>query len=121
MEIQPVPAPVQETKIDVSTHEGPPLYPSRISPQGYDLSSCATRFLSAATFGLFLNVLIFCIYGAAVLLGCRPGTMGLLYTLIEVPIIWGILGIFFFSEMLELAGVAIVRTQSIRRWYRLHR
>jgi hypothetical protein len=118
MEMQPVTDPVQEAEIDVNVRAETPASLSSIPPLGYDLSSCASRFLSSALSGFFLDILILCVYGAAVLTGFRPGTMGLLYTLIEVPVIWGILGIFFYNEMLDLAGDVMQRAPFIRRWYR---
>lgn len=70
----------------------------------FDLRSYAFRFLGAVTFGVFIDIVILCLYTAAVTIGYEPGILGLYYTLIEVPVICGILGVFFMSEMIDLAG-----------------
>jgi hypothetical protein len=119
MEIQTIHDSMNEMKANCSVHEGSPLNLLRLSPLRYDLHSCASRFLCSALFGFAQDLLILCLYGAAVLIGFKPGIMGLLYTLIEVPIIWGILGIFFYSEMLDLAGDIAEKAPALTRWHRL--
>lgn len=80
----------------------------------YDLRSCMRRFFSVAIVGIFIDLMIFFIYVLAVVAGYRPGTIGLFYSLIEVPIICGILGVFFFNELLDLTHEVVERVSQIR-------
>jgi hypothetical protein len=100
MELEPATDPVEA---HITGSPEPSVTGPDIAPLEYSLSSCSLRFLSSAFSGLFLDIVILCLYGIAVLLGFRPGVMGLFYTLIEVPVILGILGIFFHDEMSGLA------------------
>jgi hypothetical protein len=68
----------------------------------YDFASCLIRFFSAAIFGLFVDIVILTFYGIILLMGYSVSVKPLLYTLATTPLIWGILGIFFFNEMLDL-------------------
>ena len=119
MEMQPATNPIHEANISGKAAEESVAALSQPATLRYDLISCSARFLSAASFGMVLDILILSIYGAAVLMGCRPGAMGLLYTLIEIPIIWGILGIFFYGEMLGLARDALRWASFLKRWHSL--
>jgi hypothetical protein len=121
MEMHPATDPIHEENLLGKAPEESAAILSQPAPLQYDLVSCLARFLSSASFGIALDILILSIYGAAVLMGCRPGAMGLLYTLIEIPIIWGIMGIFFYSEMLGLARDAARKAAVIWRWYDLVR
>ena len=42
-------------------------------------------------------------------MGYRPGFGWLLPVLAAVPLVWGALGIFFFNDMLDLAGEIVER------------
>jgi hypothetical protein len=108
-----------ESDIKTKVHEGLSPGMADITPAGYDLSSCVSRFLSAAMFGIRLNGIIVFIFCIAVLVGFSPGTMGLLYTLVEVPVICGILGVFFHAEMQDLAVDVMLKAQSLLRRARL--
>ncbi|HQI01126.1 MAG TPA: hypothetical protein PLF54_10660 [Deltaproteobacteria bacterium] len=81
----------------------------------YDLRSCMRRFFSVAIVGIFIDLMIFFIYVMAIVAGCRPGTIGLYYSLIEVPIICGILGVFFFNELQDLTHEVVQRVSQLRR------
>ena len=116
MDMHTVTSPAQEGIIEEAPREESTANVQCICPQGYDLGSCMARFRSAAFFGLFLDILILLLYDTAILMGFRPGIMGLIYTLIEVPVIWGILGIFFYREMLDLAGDIARRAPFLGRW-----
>lgn len=63
----------------------------------------------AALFGVFIDIVLICLYGVVVLMGYRPGFDGLFSIMAAVPLIWGGLGIFFFNEMLDLAGEIVER------------
>ncbi len=67
------------------------------------------RFFGALLFGLFLDIVILCCCGIVLLMGYKPSFGWLSYTLIVIPLIWGLGGIFFFNEMLDLAGEIIER------------
>lgn len=109
----------RKPNIEANSNERLPEGKAGIHPMvGYDLNSCAARFMSAAAFGIKLDGLIFLVFGAAVLAGGAPGTMGLLYTLIEVPVICGILGIFFYTEMQDLAEDFVQTIMRRRRFFR---
>lgn len=103
---------VQDTQEgnDTSANEHVPCPPSQ-----YDLRSCMRRFFHVAVFGIFIDLTIFFIYAMAVVAGYRPGTIGLFYSLIEVPIICGILGIFFFNELQDLTHEVFERVSQLRR------
>lgn len=89
----------------LTTDAGIPLGEEcRVLLEGHDLRSCAFRFLSALSAGLLIDIVIFCTYAVTVMMGYEPGAMGLCYALIEIPVICGILGIFFFTEMIDLAA-----------------
>lgn len=77
--------------------------------EDYDIVSCVMRFFGALLFGLFLDIVILCCCGMVLLMGYRPGFGWLSYTLIIVPLIWGLGGIFFFPDMLDLANEIIER------------
>lgn len=72
----------------------------------YTFGACLLRFVGTAFLGMFIDIVIFCLSALAVFMGCRISTIGLYYTLIEVPLICGILGIFFFDEMFDVAAEA---------------
>ncbi len=63
----------------------------------------------AAIFGIFIDIVIACLAGVVVLMGYRPGFGWLLPVLAAVPLVWGALGIFFFNDMLDLAGEIVER------------
>jgi hypothetical protein len=86
----------------VNSFDRPPL-------QEYDLVSCVIRFFMAALFGIFIDIVLVCLYGAAALMGYRLGFDWLFFLIAAVPLIWGGLGIFFFNEMLDLAGEIVER------------
>jgi len=75
----------------------------------YDLVSCVVRFFGAALFGVFVDIVIAILYGLIVMTGYMPSLSGLLHILLAVPLIWGVLGIFFFTEMLDLTNDIIQR------------
>lgn len=89
---------------------GIPLDDSSSSPlREYDLLSCTMRFLASALFGIFIDIAIVFLYGLAVLMGYHPGAGWLSGVLAVIPLLWGALGIFFYNEMLDLAGEIIER------------
>jgi hypothetical protein len=105
-----------ETGQDIHEDEGmSPDLPCPSPLYQYDLLSCMRRFFYVAIFGIFIDLMIFCIYGIAVMAGYRPGIVGLYYSLIEVPIICGILGVFFFNELLDLTHEVVERVSHLRR------
>ena len=71
---------------------------------GYGPGACIAKFVGAFVFGLFVD---------AVIIGClmwfTPYSSASLFPswtsgiLVAVPLVWGILGIFFFDRMLDLA------------------
>ncbi|MBN2297376.1 MAG: hypothetical protein JXM72_02215 [Deltaproteobacteria bacterium] len=79
----------------------------------YDPASCIIRFLGAALFGVFVDIVIAFLYGLIVMMGYVPSLSGLLYILLAVPLVWGVLGIFFFTEMLDLTK------DILKRFFRL--
>jgi len=113
-----------ETRADSQLETGPDNRTGRdMSPNApilcplnqYDLRSCMRRFFSVAIFGIFIDLMIFFIYVMAVAAGYRPGTIGLYYSLIEVPVICGILGIFFFNELQDITHEVVERVSQLRR------
>ncbi|MDI9526049.1 MAG: hypothetical protein QM299_03480 [Pseudomonadota bacterium] len=88
----------------------PSVNPSARTPlQVYDPLSCIMRFILAALFGVFIDIVLICLYGAVILMGYRPGFNGLFSIMAAVPLIWGALGVFFFNEMLDLATEIVER------------
>ncbi|MFY9399595.1 MAG: hypothetical protein WAR22_14655 [Desulfomonilia bacterium] len=76
---------------------------------GYDLPSLTIRFLLAAMFGVFIDIVLACLAGIVLLMGYRPGLGWLAPTLLAVPVVWGVLGIFYFDEMLDLGREIVER------------
>lgn len=89
---------------------GRPASPAGGDPvHEYDLHSCTIRFLLAAMFGVFIDIVLACFTGTVLLLGYRPGLGWLAPALITVPIVWGALGVLFFDEMLDLGREIVER------------
>ncbi len=82
----------------------------------YTFRSCMLRFVGTAFLGMFIDVVIFCLSALTVFMGYSISTIGLYYTLIEVPLICGILGIFFFDEIFDVAGEVAKKIPRFRRY-----
>lgn len=92
----------QDVRADSDAPLDKPISPSALNE--YTLRSCLLRFVGTALLGMFIDIVIFCLSALAVFMGYRFSTIGLYYTLIEVPLICGILGIFFSDEMFDVAA-----------------
>ena len=68
---------------------------------GYSPVACVCKFLGAWFFGCLVDVVII-----AVLWPDAFESSMIVALLVAIPIVWGILGIFFFDRMLELGRKA---------------
>jgi len=81
----------------------------------YDALSCLIRFTCASIFGIMVDIVIIALYGSLLLMGYQPWGRTLAYLLVGIPLIWGILGIFFFNDMLDLGKEICERFFLFRR------
>ncbi|MDT8272496.1 MAG: hypothetical protein RRA35_04825 [Desulfomonilia bacterium] len=70
----------------------------------YDLISCVMRFIGTAVFGLFIDCVVLCVFVIMFLMGYALSFSSMLTILLAIPLTWGILGIFFFHETLDMTN-----------------
>jgi len=70
----------------------------------YDLVSCVMRFIGAAVFGLFVDCVVLCVFFIMFLMGSALSFSSMATILLAIPLSWGILGIFFFHEILDMTN-----------------
>lgn len=70
----------------------------------YDIVSCLLRFFSTAAFGLIVDIVLIALFLIMFLMGYSLSLSSMFTILLAVPLAWGILGIFFFQDILDITN-----------------